>query len=215
MEELACMIVSSAAEIDKIAEQKSYSLEGHLESYKLLETLWLLDNFKEDSSLLETHVSEVEFSELKSRLSQAIYTFKSSFDTNKDAIISAYNQEDMEKQAEDYMTPWTQKVDRAQKRLQKMKHLHSIARRASDIFQGHNFIKKAFILRKLRKEAGFKLRRNRVCNFAAKTFDLVNEAQVDLNQANNGLHNSNVKYKCIGDLYSRIYQQLQLLEVAL
>ena len=210
VEELTGSIQEAAEELERIGTENTYSFQAHLRSYNLLESLWLLDHFTEHIQLVEKNVSEEEFATLKAHLQEAIELFCLNYERYHDAVKDCYDQEEMEESAARYLKPWEEKVARAEERLQKMKKLHAIARKASDIFQGHNFFRKFFILRTLRKEAGFKLRRNRVCNFAAKTFDLVNEAQSDLNQVRNGLHKCNVKYKCIGDLYLRINRQLSL-----
>ncbi len=211
MKDLANEIRAVSLEISRIGTERNYTLQGQLKGYDLLEHLWLLDNFKEQERLVQENVSEEEYVGIVSILQDAIDDYRYNFTRYEQVLKECYDQDKMEAAAAEYMYPWVERVERAEQRLDKMKRLHALATKASEIFSGHNFIRKFFILKKLRKEAGFKLRRDRVGNFAAKTFDLVNEAQSDLNQTRNGLHCSNVRYKCIGDLYPRILHQLDMI----
>jgi hypothetical protein len=64
-------------------------------------------------------------------------------------------------------------------------------------------------LRRLRSLAGFRLESDRIGNFVAKTFDLMNEAQSAQARAQQALFSANVSYKIKPGLYSRIASVLQ------
>ena len=69
-------------------------------------------------------------------------------------------------------------------------------------------------LRRLRSLAGFRLESNRIGNYVAKTFDLMNEAQAASARAQQALFAANVTYKIKSGLYSRIASALQIESVA-
>ena len=58
--------------------------------------------------------------------------------------------------------------------------------------------------------AGFRLESNRIGNFVAKTFDLMNEANRDCSRAQQALFAANVSYKIKPGLYSRIASALHV-----
>ena len=61
--------------------------------------------------------------------------------------------------------------------------------------------------------AGFRLESDRIGNFVAKTFDLMNEAQAAQARAQQALFSANVSYKIKSGLYSRIASALRVRNV--
>ena len=92
--------------------------------------------------------------------------------------------------------------------------LHQCAKETFEIWQTGGFFARQSALRRLRSLAGFRLESNRIGNYVAKTFDLMNEAQAASARAQQALFAANVTYKVKSGLYSRIASALQIESVA-
>ena len=63
-------------------------------------------------------------------------------------------------------------------------------------------------LKALRDRAGFKLESHRIGNYVAKTFDLMNEAQMRFAKAQQALFAADVAYKIRPGIYDKVYDLL-------
>ena len=88
--------------------------------------------------------------------------------------------------------------------------LHQCAKETFEIWQKGGFFSRQSALRKLRSLAGFRLESDRIGNYVAKTFDLMNEAQAAYAKAQQALFSANVSYKVKPGLYSRIASALHM-----
>ena len=87
--------------------------------------------------------------------------------------------------------------------------LHNAARETFDIWQNGGYFARRKALHGLRKKAGFRLESNRIGNYVAKTFDLMNEARMAYASAQQALFSANVSYKVRPGIYSDMYKCMQ------
>lgn len=86
--------------------------------------------------------------------------------------------------------------------------LHEFAKETFDIWQTAGIFMRKRALKALRERAGFKLESHRIGNYVAKTFDLMNEAQIRFAKAQQAVFTANVAYKIQPGLYERIAELL-------
>lgn len=86
--------------------------------------------------------------------------------------------------------------------------LHEFAKETFHTWQTAGIFMRKRALKALRERAGFKLESHRIGNYVAKTFDLMNEAQMNFARSQQALFAADVSYKIQPGLYCRIYEQL-------
>lgn len=87
--------------------------------------------------------------------------------------------------------------------------LHEFAKEVHQIWQTSGIFARRRALRELRRRAGFRLESNRIGNYVAKTFDLMNEARSRFAMAQQAVFANDVSYKCRRNLYAEIASFLQ------
>ena len=122
----------------------------------------------------------------------------------------AYDEEALKQEAQARMKPYETALEEAALRSAKKMELHQCAKETFEIWQKGGFFARQSALRKLRSLAGFRLESNRIGNFVAKTFDLMNEAQSSYARAQQALFSANVSYKIKPGLYARIASSLHM-----
>lgn len=123
-------------------------------------------------------------------------------------LKDAYNEELLKKEAECAVAPFTKELDAAAEKARKATILHEAAKQTFELWRAGGFFERNKALRNLRQLAGFRLESNRIGNFVAKSFDLMNEANMKCAQAQQALFNANVSYKIKPGLYSKIASAL-------
>lgn len=86
--------------------------------------------------------------------------------------------------------------------------LHEFAKETFHTWQTAGIFMRKRALKALRERAGFKLESHRIGNYVAKTFDLMNEAQMNFARSQQALFAADVSYKIQPGLYHRIYERL-------
>ena len=74
------------------------------------------------------------------------------------------------------------------------------------IWQAQGIFARKRALRELRERAGFRLESHRIGNYVAKTFDLMNEAQVRFARAQQALFAADFRYKIKPEIHAGIYR---------
>lgn len=82
--------------------------------------------------------------------------------------------------------------------------LHEFAKETFQTWQTAGIFMRKRALKALRERAGFKLESHRIGNYVAKTFDLMNEAQMRFAKAQQKLFAADVTYKVQPGIYARI-----------
>ena len=129
-------------------------------------------------------------------------------------LEKAYDEEVLKQEAADRMKPYEAALEEAALRSAKKTELHQCAKETFEIWQRGGFFARQSALRKLRTLAGFRLESERIGNYVAKTFDLMNEAQAAYARAQQTLFAANVTYKIKAGLYCRIASVLHIESVA-
>ena len=126
------------------------------------------------------------------------------------ALESAYDEESLRQEAAELVKPYEKMLAEAALLSADRTNLHKCAKETFEIWQNGGFIARQSALRKLRALAGFRLESERIGNYVAKTFDLMNEAQSDYARAQQALFAANVSYKIKPGLYARIASALHM-----
>lgn len=131
-----------------------------------------------------------------------------------DALESAYDEEYLKQSTKELMLPLEEALAAASKLASERTVLHQCAKETFEIWQNGGFFSRQIALRKLRTLAGFRLESDRIGNYVAKTFDLMNEANAAFAKAQKNLFAANVSYKIKPGLYSRIAEALRPISIS-
>lgn len=101
------------------------------------------------------------------------------------------------------------KLSEAEIAVKNATELHFLAKETFEIWTTKNFFVRYRALRRLRKRAGFQLEKNRIGNYVARTFDLMNQARTDFAKIQQLRFKADVSYKIVPDLYSKINSLLR------
>lgn len=82
--------------------------------------------------------------------------------------------------------------------------LHEFAKETFQTWQTSGVFMRRRALNALRERAGFRLESHRIGNYVAKTFDLMNEAQVRFATAQQRVFAADIRFKISPDLHSRV-----------
>ena len=123
-------------------------------------------------------------------------------------LETAYDSQALMAEAQERLKPLEKALEDAALLSAERTTLHQCAKATFEIWQSGGFFARQSALRKLRSLAGFRLESNRIGNYVAKTFDLMNEAQSAYARAQQTLFSSNVSYKIKPGLYDRIASAL-------
>lgn len=124
-------------------------------------------------------------------------------------LETAYDSQALMAEAQERLKPLEKALEDAALLSAERTTLHQCAKATFEIWQSGGFFARQSALRKLRSLAGFRLESNRIGNYVAKTFDLMNEAQSAYARAQQTLFSSNVSYKIKPGLYARIASALE------
>ena len=87
--------------------------------------------------------------------------------------------------------------------------LHEFAKETFHTWQTAGIFMRKRALKALRERAGFKLESHRIGNYVAKTFDLMNEAQMNFARKQQQLFAADASYKIRPGIYGQISAQLK------
>ena len=135
--------------------------------------------------------------------------FREQYYTLETDLKAAYDEDQLKQQAREMIQPLTAALDAAAEKSRKATALHEAAKQTFEIWQNGGFFERNKALRNLRKMAGFRLESNRIGNYVAKTFDLMNEANSECARAQQALFAANVDYKIKPGVYAQIAAALQ------
>ena len=124
-------------------------------------------------------------------------------------LETAYDSQTLMAEVQERLKPLEKALEDAALLSAERTTLHQCAKATFEIWQSGGFFARQSALRKLRSLAGFRLESNRIGNYVAKTFDLMNEAQSAYARVQQTLFSSNVSYKIKPGLYARIASALE------
>lgn len=177
-------IIQCIADMRQVAQCGKMSLDAQIRAYDLLEKI-------------------MDFP-----IEGPVDDFCSEYARLADFLSGTYDEESLLQEAKSRLEPFEKALAAAVALSAQRAELHQCAKDTFEIWQNKGFIARQSALRKLRSLAGFRLESNRIGNFVAKTFDLMNEAQAAQARAQQALFSANVSYKIKPGLYFRIASEL-------
>jgi hypothetical protein len=126
------------------------------------------------------------------------------YQEHAEQITAAFDEVYLHKQAALISSKYETEMNEALAKSQKAEELHEAAKSTFDIWQKGGCFARYRALHRLRDKAGFRLESNRIGNYVAKTFDLMNEAKGAYALAQQRFFASNVTYKINAGTHSRI-----------
>jgi hypothetical protein len=135
--------------------------------------------------------------------------FCQTYESLADSLEDAYNEQSLLDEAKMLASGYEELLRQSEQRAKSAEELHNAARETFDIWQTCGYFSRRKALRSLRAKAGFRLESNRIGNYVAKTFDLMNEARMTYAGAQQALFAANVSYKVKAGIYADIYRYMQ------
>ena len=139
----------------------------------------------------------------------AAQEFCQTFESLSSSLEAAYNEQSLLDEAKLQSLRYEELMKQSQAGSVAAEELHNAARETFDIWQNRGYFARRKALRSLRAKAGFRLESNRIGNYVAKTFDLMNEARMAYANAQQALFAANVSYKVRAGVYLDIYKCMQ------
>ena len=137
--------------------------------------------------------------------SEALVSFAEVYDSCADAVGAAYDEDALKNAVKARMAPLERACTDARFEAA---CLHEFAKETFQTWQTAGIFMRKRALKALRERAGFKLESHRIGNYVAKTFDLMNEAQMRFAKAQQKLFAADVTYKVQPGIYARIREAI-------
>lgn len=198
-------LVQCTDDMRQVAQCGKMSLDAVIRAYDLLEKIMDLPGGA------EVGPADV-YSDTVARMCSSLgpaEEFCAEYARLSDMLDGAYDEAALKEEAGKRMKPFEEAFAASTVLASERTALHQCAKETFEIWQSKGFIARQSALRRLRSLAGFRLESDRIGNFVAKTFDLMNEAQAAQARAQQALFSANVSYKIRPGLYSRIASALQ------
>jgi hypothetical protein len=135
--------------------------------------------------------------------------FCQTYESLADSLEAAYDEQSLLDEARMSASGYEELLRQSELRAKAAEELHNAARETFDIWQTCGYFSSRKALRSLRAKAGFRLESDRIGNYVAKTFDLMNEARMAYAGAQQALFAANVSYKVRAGIYADMYKYMQ------
>ena len=166
------------------------TLDAQVRAYDLLERL--MDLPKEVAELLPV-----------------TQEFCQTYEALSTSLESLCDEQSLREEAKERSSRYEALMQEASKRAIAAEELHVLARETFDIWQTGGYFARRKALRSLRAKAGFRLESNRIGNYVAKTYDLMNEARMAYASAQQALFAANMSYKIRPGIYADLYKYIK------
>lgn len=174
---------------DKI--DPSFALDAIVRAY---DTYDLLLSIKDDPSIIGTEFLQ----------DGTIENYIMEYSSDSEKFVKCFDLEQINGELQQRLTSLDVALSKAEAVMRDATELHFLAKETFEIWTTNNFFVRYRALRRLRKRAGFQLEKNRIGNYVARTFDLMNQARADFARAQQLRFKADVSYKIVPDLYSKI-----------
>lgn len=201
-------VKACTADILNIVKAGEFSILSQLRAYDMLEQLSDPEAFNAKVEVLKIQMGVEVVNKALLDLSVQIKSYSNAYLKYAEQLDELFNPDKMLSLAKSYAKPWEKKYNKAKKEYDDAVQLWELAKQTQEVYESGNFLKKYFALRKLRNRAGFKLERDKVGNYVTRTFDLMQQAQTDMRNAELDMFNHNVEYKCRVQMYGKIQEYL-------
>ena len=122
----------------------------------------------------------------------------------KEKLVAAYDQTALLNEVKARLAPLERACTDARFEAAAAASLHEFAKETFQTWQTSGVFMRHRALNALRERAGFRLESHRIGNYVAKTFDLMNEAQVRFATAQQRVFAADIRFKISPDLHSRV-----------
>lgn len=177
-----------------IAESGVYTLDAQTRAYDLLAEL--LD----EDSLMASSFDKAD-----------VVLYLDVFSALKEKVEEAFDQTSLVNAVKARLAPLERACTDARFEAAAAASLHEFAKETYQTWQTAGIFMRKRALKALRERAGFRLESHRIGNYVAKTFDLMNEAQMNFARSQQKLFASDVTYKVQTGTYARIADFLKSL----
>ena len=177
-----------------IAESGVFTLDAQIRAYDLLAEL--LD----EDSVLASSLDKADAS-----------LYLDIFSALKEKIEEAFDQTSLVNAVKARLAPLERACTDARFEAAAAASLHEFVKETYQTWQTAGIFMRKRALKALRERAGFRLESHRIGNYVAKTFDLMNEAQMNFARSQQKLFASDVTYKVQPGTYARIADSLKSL----
>ena len=179
-----------------VAQTSRHTLAAQIRAYDLLQ---LLGERAEDA-LYGADFCGICVSE------EACRAFSETFRRHSDRLEAAYDEAVLRNELNAVLRPLEDAVAEARFEAASAAALHEFAKEVFEIWQTGGVFARRRALKELRARAGFRLESHRIGNYVAKTFDLMNEAQVRFARAQQALFAADFRYKIKPEIHAGIYR---------
>lgn len=197
-------LIQCTADMKAAAETGRWTLDAQVRAYDLLEKI--LD-LPEGGMVGPSDVYSDTVATWCSSLGPA-EDFCNEYRRSAVALKEAYDEEALKLEAARVVRPLEEAVENARFKAAAAASLHEFAKETFEIWQTGGVFSRRRALRELRERAGFRLESERIGNYVAKTFDLMNEAQTAFAAAQQALFAGNVSYKIKPGVCARLAELL-------
>ena len=122
----------------------------------------------------------------------------------KEKLVATYDQTALLNEVKARLAPLERACTDARFEAAAAASLHEFAKETFHTWQTSGVFMRRRALNALRERAGFRLESHRIGNYVAKTFDLMNEAQVRFATAQQRVFAADIRFKISPDLHSRV-----------
>lgn len=134
--------------------------------------------------------------------------FRNVYEYYSEALNRAFDEESMKTEAAAAMGVHEDALKNARFEAAAAASLHKFAKETFEIWQTAGIFARKRALKELRERAGFRLESHRIGNYVAKTFDLMNEADVRFARAQQAYFAADSSYKIRPGIYGMIDSEL-------
>ena len=122
----------------------------------------------------------------------------------KEKLVAAYDQTALLNEVKARLAPLERACTDARFEAAAAASLHEFAKETFQTWQTSGVFMRRRALNALRERAGFRLESHRIGNYVAKTFDLMNDAQVRFATAQQRVFAADIRFKISPNLHSRV-----------
>lgn len=183
--ELSKLISECVNDMSALASAGKWGLDAQVRIYDLL-ALLMDEVYAETVSVQEAESFIKEYGQVKEKL------------------VAAYDQTALLNEVKARLAPLERACTDARFEAAAAASLHEFAKETFQTWQTSGVFMRRRALNALRERAGFRLESHRIGNYVAKTFDLMNEAQVRFATDQQRVFAADIRFKISPDLHSRV-----------
>lgn len=179
-------LISGSDKIDP-----SFALDAIVRAY---DTYDLLLSIKDDPSIIGTEFLQ----------DGTIENYMMKYSSDSEKFGKCFDLEQINGELQQRLTSLDVALSKAEAAMRDATELHFLAKETFEIWTTKGLFARYKALRRLRKKAGFQLERNRIGNYVARTFDLMNQNRNNFAKIQQLRFKADVSYKIDINIYQKI-----------